>query len=115
MEYSFKSCFNCVTYWSTREEFLQDENIKLVGYQVHFEELTSAIFLFNHSCGSTLGLPVSRLTDLYQGQIFSGRANGTEECPGYCLYRSNLKSCPVQCECSYVQEIIQIINGLPKL
>lgn len=112
---TFKSCFNCVTHWSSRDEFLHDWKINLVGYQVHFEELTSGIFLFNHSCGSTLGLPVSKFMDLYQGEIFSERATGTVECSEYCLYRSNLEPCPVKCECAYIREIIQIIKAVPKI
>lgn len=108
----FKQCKNCKEYWDSRDEFLGDSDINLIGYQVHFEELTSGIFLFNHSCGSTLGIPVKYFSDLTNGPVFTNNKNGTEECPGYCLYTHNLKSCPVQCECAYVREIMQIIQNI---
>lgn len=66
--------------------------------------------MFNHSCGTTLALPVSTFEDMYKGEIASQRATGTPACPGHCLYQKELGSCPATCECNYVREIIQLIR-----
>ncbi len=111
----FKKCPACVSEWFTRDSFLKDTNIEIIGYQTHFEDLTSGIFLFNHhSCRGTLSLPAGSFKDLYAGPIFSERATGGEECPGYCLQKDELRPCPAQCECAYVREIIQLIKNWPK-
>jgi hypothetical protein len=108
----FKQCSLCGKVWSAREEFLSDEDIELVGYQVNFKQLTSGYFLFNHSCKTTLAIKAIEFADLYDGEVFDSRKTGTEECPGYCLHISNLKPCPAECECAYIREIIQIVKNI---
>jgi hypothetical protein len=39
---------------------------------------------------------------------------GTDGCPDHCLSKTNLQSCPAECECNYVREIIQIIKAWDK-
>ena len=107
-------CFICDTRWEDRDDFLRDHQIKLVGYQVNFVNLAYGLFLFNHSCNTTLSLPVAAFKDLYKGPIFKERATGSEECPGYCLHHDEQRRCSAHCECAYVREIIQIINDWPK-
>ena len=106
----FKICKKCEHTWATRKKFLEDVNIELVGYQVHFQELTLGLFLFNHDCGTTLSVYANQFVDLYEGPIFSKRATGSKECPGYCLEKGNLSPCSVECECSYIREILQHIK-----
>ena len=110
----FKKCFVCGFEWSSREDFLIDPAIEIIGYQVNFEELTLGLFLFNHSCRGTLSIPAGDFTDLYDGQVFSERATGSEECPGYCLVQNQLLPCQAQCECTYIREIIQFIKNWTK-
>jgi len=109
-----KECASCGNGWSTREEFLEDPDIILIGYQAHFEELTSGLFLFNHVCGNTLALFTEQFTDIYTGPIFKQCKVDTDECPGHCLYEDDLSPCPVECECAAVRDIIQIIAQWPK-
>jgi hypothetical protein len=110
----FKKCPSCGFEWSTRDAFLAESNLKVIGYQVHFEELTAGLFLFNHSCLTTLAVPAARFQDLYQGPVFTERATGSSQCPQYCLHQEELTACPAHCECAYVREIIQIIRNWPK-
>ena len=84
-----------------------------MGYQARFKALKAGIFLFNHSCGTTIALQAGVFEDMYKGPIFQKRAAGTEECPGYCLVKHELRPCPVQCECAFVREIIQAIKRYP--
>ena len=110
----FKHCNQCKKTWDNYEEFLSDPNVQLIGYQVAFEELEAGLFLFNHSCTNTMALEAREFRHLYDGPIFKERATGTERCPEYCLHRFELDSCPIQCECAYVREVLQIVRGWPK-
>jgi hypothetical protein len=109
-EKNFNQCPNCSFTWKSREKFLNDADISLIGYQASFKELTAGSFLFNHSCKTTMGIAVSFFTDLYDGPVFQTRATGTAECPGLCLHQDNLNPCPVKCECAFVRKIIQKIK-----
>jgi len=110
----FKQCPVCRVSWTSRDDFLADPEIGLVGYQVNFRDLVAGIFLFNHHCGDTLAIPVSAFRDLHGGQVFTERATGTTECPGHCLRTDDLEPCPARCECAFVREILQVIKNWPK-
>ena len=106
----FKTCTVCGATWRTRDAFLDDPDIIIVGYQPHFKALTEGLFLFNHSCGGTLSIKAVKFTDLYKGQVFQKRLTKTEECPGHCLHERNLNPCPAKCECAFVREVLQVIK-----
>ena len=106
----FKECTVCGFTWKYRQDFINDDEIEIVGYQVHFKELTEGFMLFNHSCCATLAIKVDEFKDLYNGPIFQEAATGSEECPGYCLREDSLDHCSAKCECAYVREIIQILK-----
>jgi len=110
----FKTCPSCGREWTDRTAFLTDPEVMIIGYQAHFEELTTGLFLFNHSCGTTFSLPVHAFTDLYNGPVFRERKTGSPDCQGYCLKRDCLGPCPAECECAFVREIIGIIGHWPK-
>jgi hypothetical protein len=116
MSAPFKTCPFCSTAWSSREMFLSDDDLSLVGYQVDFDELTLGLLLFNHgACSTTLAIRADLLKDLYLGPVFSGRRTWQEDCPGYCLKRSQLAACPARCECAWVRELLQVIRQWPKV
>ena len=110
----FKKCPKCKAMWPTRESFLEDPDLWIVGYQVHFEELVAGFFLFNHSCMTTLSIEAGKFQELYDGPIFAERLIGTAECGEFCLRKYDLRPCPAKCEFAYVREIIQIIKNWPK-
>jgi len=115
MSQPFKTCTLCSKDWSSREVFLSDEEIVLVGYQVDFEELTLGLFLFNHTiCNTTLATRAGLFKDLYFGPVFSKRRTGHPDCRGYCLKTSQLAACPAQCECAWVRRLLQILRQWPK-
>ena len=114
LEKDFKRCTCCNHDWKTREDFLSDPKIDLIGYQVSFNELLLGLFLFNHTCGTTIAIPVNKLRDLYTGPIYQTRKTGTDECPGYCLRQNELKTCPAQCECAWIRELIQVVSAMKK-
>jgi hypothetical protein len=106
----FKICPKCEKTWKNQDDFLTDIEIKLIGYQAHFEELTSGLILFNHSCGTTFSMQVESFSNLNTGPIFVERNTETSACPGFCNHKSNLEPCPAKCECAYVREVLQIIK-----
>jgi hypothetical protein len=112
----FKQCPNCGERWPTQQNFLNDKNLDIIGYQVNFIKLEQGYFLFNHAtCRTTLSLFANSFNNLYHGPIFSERKTQTAECPEYCLKKSVLDPCPVHCECAYVREIMQIIRNWKKV
>ena len=110
----FKNCPVCGVCWQSRKAFLVDPDLTYLGYQAHFEALTTGLFFFNHTCKTTLALEVKQFRDLYDGPVFTERQTGTDACPGHCLYRESIEPCPAQCECAFVRELIQIIVSWPK-
>jgi len=107
----FKLCKNCGRQWATRDDFLNDTDITLIGYQAHFEELTWGLFLFTPICKTPLSLNAGKFTDLYDGPVFSEWKTGKEECPGFCLEINSLDPCTAKCEGAYIRETMQIIRA----
>ena len=110
----FKRCTCCQAVWRTRDDFLSDSAVGLIGYQAHFEELKAGLLLPNHSRHTTLAIEVEVFQDLYDGPIFQQRATGGSNCLGYCLQRTELRLCPVHCESASVREILQIVRNWQK-
>ena len=113
----FKQCPSCGYKWTTRDTFLSDPLIILLGYQVNFSALDLGYLLFNHTaseCRTTMAIEAGLFRDLYDGPTYSIPLTNTDTCPGYCLHKEELRLCPEKCECAYVREIIQIIKKWDK-
>lgn len=110
----FKRCPMCGRLWESRDGFLSDPRIEIIGYQSCFKELTAGYFLFNHSCAGTLAVLVEKFADLYDGPVYQTRKTGTSECPRFCLHQEELAPCPARCECAFVREVIQVVRSWPK-
>ena len=111
----FNECLPCGAKWVSRDDFLEDPEIEIVGYHANFDDLLAGTFLFNHTCGAALSLSVRYFNGLYEGTIFTERATGSDDCPAYCLYQDQLDKCMVRCECAFVRNIIDIIKKWPKM
>jgi len=108
---NFKECASCAHTWKSREEFLEDPLIEIIGYQANFKHLELGIFLFNHhTCKSTLAVQVGEFKDLYDGPVYSERLSRSDQCLDYCMNKDELRPCPQECECAYVREIIQTVK-----
>ncbi len=106
----FKQCPLCKQQWNSRDDFLNDSSLAVHGYQVNFNHLKEGLFLFNHSCGTTLAIPAGEFADLYNGPMFTEHREFTDSCPNYCLSESDLRPCPAACECAYVRDVIDLIS-----
>ena len=110
----FFQCRPCGAEWPTRDQFLKDPGLEIIEYRANLNDVAAGAFIFCHTCGSNLSLSVRNFNGLYEGPIFNVHAKDAEKCPGYCLYKDNLKPCDVKCECAYVRNIIEIIKDWPK-
>jgi hypothetical protein len=107
----FKECNVCRHVWATCQEFVDDPGVSVIGYQVNFKNLETGLLFFNHTCKNTIAISADAFADLYDGPIFQEAKTETDECPGYCLDKEELRPCPLECECAYVREIIQLFKG----
>ncbi|MBU0909257.1 MAG: hypothetical protein KKA54_05745 [Proteobacteria bacterium] len=114
MEQIFKQCPACRTTWFDYTDFLADPCLQLIGYQALFENLTKGLFLFNHSCGTTMSITVEALQHLYSGPVYTERVIGSKKCPGLCLVKKETGPCPAECDCAYVRSIMQIVKQWQK-
>jgi hypothetical protein len=113
----FKICTNCFAEWKSLDDFLSDPELKLVGYQVAFEDLEGGLFFFNHNrknCGTTLAIPVKDFTLLSLRPIVIRRPAPFKCDLGLCVRKGSLEPCPVACECVWVREIMQVILNWKK-
>jgi hypothetical protein len=105
----------CGKEWKERADFLSDPAIQVTGYSAHFKDLELGLFYFNHeTCKTTLALLASSFTDLYKGPVFKKKKTGSDVCPGHCLKRSVTRPCPVECECAYVREVLDMVSHWDK-
>ena len=115
-DHTFKICAYCQQAWKTRDEFLSDADIILVGYQPHFKNMEEGLFLFNHQvCTSTMSVISHKFRDLYTGPFYaSNKLNNDElnydDCPDFCLFKHKMHGCLQQCERAFVSEVIQILT-----
>lgn len=110
----FTACPCCRRTWPSRDAYLSDIGVSVVGYQANFSRLHEGLILFNHLCGTTMGLAVSRFQDLYKGPVYVARATGSARCPGHCKDSADLEPCSAECACAHAREILQICRRWPK-
>jgi hypothetical protein len=112
---NFKYCTCCQQSWSSRDDFLSDPQIKLIGYQPHFKNMQEGLFLFNHlNCATTISVISDKFRDLYTGPFYTDNKLSDQlnydDCPDFCLFKNKMHGCLQQCERAYVGEVIQIVT-----
>ncbi|HOT45799.1 MAG TPA: hypothetical protein PLM53_01735 [Spirochaetota bacterium] len=110
----FKTCTCCNHSWAARSDFLRDRGITIVGYQASFDDTRPGLFLFNHSCRTTLAIQAGLFADLSTGPIYPDTKTGGPECPGLCLREDELGPCPARCKFARIREVIQVIKNHEK-
>jgi hypothetical protein len=110
----FKVCPGCTRAWNSREDFLGDPELELIGYQVDVGSPVGGLFLFNHACKDTMAIPASFFLDLVAKPMQRPSLFGTAECVGHCLHRGDLDPCRSVCECAYVRDVLQVVRHWQK-
>ncbi|RJP71842.1 MAG: hypothetical protein C4532_06955 [Candidatus Abyssobacteria bacterium SURF_17] len=96
---SYRTC-ECGHAWKTRDDFLRDKNVKIVGYQPDFVNHKYNHFLFQHTmkgCGQFLGVRASDFQELREKECANELCFAKEQCPGYCKNTLDLRVCSVNC------------------
>ncbi len=111
----FKICKSCGYQWKTRETFLSDPNVEVLGYQIFFSNLKLGVFLFNHSCHTTLAVEADLLLNLYKGSFHYERKPGkARSCPGVCMNENFLSPCSDECRCAFISKMLNILKNWEK-
>ena len=95
----FKDCV-CGKTWKTRDKFLLDKKVKLVGYQPDLVNHKYNHFLFYHrakGCSQFFGIRASSFSDLREKGCSKELCMGHDDCPGYCTDTLDLRVCSVAC------------------
>lgn len=106
----FKQCRKCGVSWPSRDAFLKDASIEVLGYQVFFDDLKEGMILFNHSCNTTMAIHTQHFLDLYDGPFHSGRKPDGRQCPGRCVNENILSPCSPECRCAFISDLLKIIR-----
>jgi len=108
----FKVCTKCKTVWKTRDDFIQDPGIKIIGFMASREGVEKGVYLFNHllpgnACNTTMGLFVADFMDLYAGPVYAELEMGGDNCSGHCKNIDDLQQCRAHCRNAMARDIIQ--------
>lgn len=102
----FKQCPCCGAVWESRQEFLSDPAIHLIGYQPLLTPDMAGFFLFNHArCGTSLGLALAVFQDFAEELEAPEPARREGEVRSWCLVESGGPDCPPKCLCRVVRQI----------
>lgn len=114
---AFKTCPHCKHVWPELTDFLSDPEVRMGGYQVAFHDLLNGLFIFTHfheGCHTTMAIPVKEFASLSQRPVLNKRTVQPDGCSGHCVRKDELAPCPVQCECTWVREILKTIADWPQ-
>lgn len=107
---SFRTCSKCGFEWKSRQQFINDSEIVIIGYQANHVDLVPGFFYFNHSCKGTLTIRANAFEDLYDGPIYENNRKESELYHDYCLRQKGSRHFLFKCECVYVKQIIRIFE-----
>lgn len=96
---NYRTC-DCGKTWKTRNAFLRDKAVKIIGYQPDFVNHKYNHFLFHHrakGCGVFFGVRASDFSDLREKGCPNELCFGHDECPGYCMDTFDMRVCSVTC------------------
>jgi len=116
-EEAFKTCPNCQAVWQTMDDFLSDPELKMNGYQVHFDNLEGGLFFFTHhrdGCFTTLAIPVTAFLALNDRPLLATRDKQLCHNSDFCARQGTLMPHPAECECAWVREMLHTIRAWEK-
>lgn len=88
-------CPQCAREWSGLSGFLVNARIRLESYRACPDDFRRGRYVFAHSCGGTIEIPVSRFVrPRHRGRNLAG----SHACPGFCSYEKSLSPCSAVCE-----------------
>jgi len=105
----FRTCGMCRRSWATREEFLEDPALKLLGLQVVAELPDANLIMWEHECGTSVSVLARRLRDLL-GPVDGGAwplplLLGSKDCQQLCTKLENLGACDRPCRNAFDRRV----------
>lgn len=110
MDEPFKTCGKCGATWETLEAFLAAPEVSFVGYQAFVRDGVLGLFLFNHTCATTLAIRADRFREFHDEPVHGQ----PEQASPLCLTMESGEPCPEACECGWANQVIEAIEGWPK-
>ena len=107
----FKICSKCGKQFRNRAEFLNGQEIELIGCMSDFDDPEKGVLLFNHTCMTTLSVSVDAFLDLYSGPRYEEPKTLKEYCPEYCFDVRNTGPCQQACRYQFVRILMQILKA----
>jgi hypothetical protein len=101
-------CPGCDGKWERIGKFLRDPDVRFLRYRVCTEDFPRGEFLFAHSCGGEVGIPVTRLV---RSRFFGRSLAGTHACPGLCYFESSDAPCSARCEGSLYRRVARRLKS----
>ncbi|MBZ0266456.1 hypothetical protein K8I28_17495 [bacterium] len=104
----------CKNRWDTLEEFVNDPELLLEGYQAAIPNADKGLLLFTHTragCSTTLSLYARDFRVLYDGPHYTDLKYNSDSCQGYCSEKNNLKICTEHCRMNWVRVVLQILKS----
>ena len=113
----FKICPKCDHEWETRDDFLQDASLFLIGFQAGYDESDRGLYLLNHlrekeKCNTTIAVEVENFMSLYDGPMYEDVIAGSAACSGHCAKVDDLTRCSVSCRNAIAREIMLKVFNL---
>ncbi len=97
----FRACGMCHKQWATRQDFIADPKLRLLGLQAVPHHADGNLLVFEHDCGTTVSVLAWRLRDLLpaedRGEEGLPLLYGSEGCKGYCTRLEELSACDRSC------------------
>ncbi len=100
-------CRSCNRSWNQPSEVLDDPDLDHFRYRANIDNFNDGVFLFRHSCGGQVELPVATLV---RARTTIRSLAGSRACPGLCYYETAMPSCDALCEGSTYRKLAGAIS-----
>ncbi len=96
----FRTCGSCQRPWRDWREFVLDPGLRLLGLQVIPDMAEANLLVFEHACGTSLSVLVSRLRPYLSDAVEGAKLPslfGSEACQQHCRTLEDLEVCDRPC------------------
>jgi hypothetical protein len=106
---NFKRCPFCGKTWPTPDAFIGDLALTPIGLTVDFDDPYRSLFMFNHRCGTTLGVEAEHLRNHFPQLVGESLAR-TSNCRRHCMDVNDLELCDQPCRNETLREFLQALR-----
>jgi hypothetical protein len=101
----------CRKAWATREDFLEDPSLKLLGLQVVAELPDANLIVWEHECGTSVSVLARRMHDLLSPPVDGDTwplplLLNSPDCQQLCTSLENLLACDRPCRNAFDRRVM---------